>query len=60
MFTANIVDIGDTSFPQAWMAQKELAEHPSKYPGGFVKQDDFGDREWHIVREKDDRDYIND
>ncbi len=60
MFTANIVDIGKTSFPQQWMAEKELAEHPNNYPGGFVKQDEFGTREWYIVRAKDDRDYSND
>ena len=59
MFTADRVTLS-VGYPQAWMAQKELDEHPSKYPGGTVKQDEFGTREWYIVREKDDRDYIND
>ncbi len=58
MFTENIIKLNDVGYPQAWMAQKELDEH--QYPGGYVKQDEFGNGLWYIVREKDDRDYIND
>lgn len=60
MFTTDIVTLS-VGYPQAWMAQKELDEHPSKYPkGATVRQDKFGTGEWYIVRNKTDKDYQND
>ncbi len=59
MFTTD-KDTLSVGYPQDWMAKKELADHPSKYPEGYVKQDEFGTGEWYIVRDKTDKDYQND